>query len=380
MAPASDPPNLFLGLISGTSMDGIDAALVGFSGSEPRLLGGETYRYEPTLRDAIAAACSGTHCTPGDLATLDTQIGEAFAAAALALLDKHGTDPQVIAGLGSHGQNIFHGPIGAALADAPSTLQLGNPHVIAARTGIATVADFRRRDVALGGQGAPLAPALHRRLFSHAGEHRAVLNLGGIANLTLLPAGPVAPVTGFDTGPASCLMDEWVQRHRGQAFDAEGAWAAGGTPKESLLELLLADAYFGRQPPKSTGREYFELGWLEAGIKAAGAAELSAQDVQATLAELSARSVADALRRELPGCARLMVCGGGVHNTHLMERLDDLLAPMVVEPTDRYGLPADWVEAVLFAWLAREALRGGLTDLEAVTGAPAHIYGVRFSP
>ncbi len=380
MASPSDSSDLFLGLISGTSMDGIDAALMDFSAAEPRLLGGETYGYEPSLRVAIAAACSGQDCTPGGLASLDTRIGEAFAAAARTLLASLGVDAGEVAGLGSHGQNVFHGPEGAPFAGAPSTLQLGNPHVIAARTGIATAADFRRRDVALGGQGAPLAPALHQQLFCSDKEHRAVLNLGGIANLTLLPADSSAPMTGFDTGPASCLLDDWIQRHLDQAFDADGAWAAGGTPNEALLEVLLSDAYFARRPPKSTGREYFEPGWLNAGLEAAGVPDLAPRDVQATLVELTARSVAAALQRELPACAKLLVCGGGVHNTYLMNRLRELLQPMIVAPTDQYGLPADWVEAALFAWLARAALRGEVTDLAAVTGAPAHVYGVSFLP
>ncbi|HMM25141.1 MAG TPA: anhydro-N-acetylmuramic acid kinase, partial [Pseudoxanthomonas mexicana] len=249
-------------------------------------------------------------------------------------------------------------------ADPPFTWQLGDGNVIAERSGIDTVADFRRRDVAAGGQGAPLMPAFHAALLGSPQEDRAVLNLGGIANFTLLPVG--GEVRGFDTGPANALMDAWCERHTGRAYDADGAFAASGQVDAALLARLLAEPWFALPPPKSTGREHFHLEWLQARM---GETALSPADVQATLLDLTARTVADALQMTQPDTRRVLVCGGGVRNAALMARLAAYLPQAIVESTAMHGLEPDYVEAMGFAWLARETLAGRPGNLPAVTGA-----------
>ncbi|MFP5373758.1 MAG: anhydro-N-acetylmuramic acid kinase [Gammaproteobacteria bacterium] len=368
--PPAVVDGLFLGLISGTSADGIDAALVRFGADAgPQgcgLVAARTFPWEPALRARLLALGQGGALDSLDeYGTLDVRIGEAFAAAALALLAQAGVDPAQVRAIGSHGQTLRHRPHGAAHDGRhPFTLQLGDSHVIAERTGIATVADFRRRDLAAGGHGAPLLPALHAALLADPAEDRAVLNLGGIANLTLLPAAGGAPVRGFDTGPANALLDAWCQRHTGRAFDADGAFAAGGRVVPALLERLLDEAWFAQPPPKSSGREQFQLGWLEPRLRGESPA-----DVQATLLELTAATVARALQAAQPGTARLLACGGGVHNRLLMQRLQARLPGVALETTAGHGLDPDHVEAMGFAWLARRTLAGLPGNLPAVTGA-----------
>ena len=360
---ARDPAAPCLGLISGTSADAIDVALACFDPA-PRLLAAHAYPYDPALRErvlALSQAPAAARATLDEVAALDVAIGQAFAAAALALLERAGVAPAAVAAIGSHGQTLRHRPSGPQ----PFTWQLGDPHVIAERCGITTVADFRRRDVAAGGQGAPLMPAFHVAALGAATEARAVLNLGGIANLTLMPRG--APVVGFDTGPANALLDAWSLRERGVARDDGGAWAASGRVREELLARLQSDPYFRLPPPKSTGRDAFHLQWLEAAL--AACAPLPAADVQATLAELSAASVADALRAAMPDAARVIACGGGVHNADLMRRLAARLAPVRLESSAAHGVDPDYVEAMGFAWLARETLAGRPGNLPSVTGA-----------
>jgi anhydro-N-acetylmuramic acid kinase len=250
------------------------------------------------------------------------------------------------------------------LGDSPFTLQVGDPSVIAERCGIDVVADFRRGDVAAGGQGAPLLPALHAMLLAVPGRTRVVLNMGGIANITVLAAD--GRVLGFDTGPANGLMDAWCLRHRGEAFDRNGAFAAAGCVDEALLQALLADTYFALPPPKSTGREYFHLAWLEAHP---GVASLPPADVQATLLEVTACSVAAAIRAHASDAQDVLACGGGVHNPLLMHRLEALLAPRCVISTAACGIDPDYLEATAFAWLARQRLLGRPGNLPAVTGA-----------
>jgi anhydro-N-acetylmuramic acid kinase len=356
---------LFLGLISGTSADGIDAALVRFAdGSEHarcELVAGRTYRWEDAMRARLVHLGQGGDCTSLDeFGALDVQAARAFADAATALLADAGVAASEVRAIGSHGQTLRHRPEAAV----PFTLQVGDGNLIAERTGITTVADFRRRDVAAGGHGAPLLPALHAALVSAPGESRAVLNLGGIANLTLLPAH--GDVRGFDTGPANALLDAWCERHTGAAFDAEGAFAARGGVDDALLETLRAEPWFALPPPKSTGREQFHLAWLEARL---GTGARAAQDVQATLLELTAASVADALRATQPDTARVLVCGGGVHNPRLLQRIAARLPGMIVESTAAHGVDPDLVEAMGFAWLARQTLASRPGNLPSVTGA-----------
>ena len=354
----------YLGLISGTSADGIDAALVEFAddstAARPALRFARTYPWDPELRARLVAlGQEGASLTLDEVGGLDVAIGRAFAAAALAALADSGTAAADVTAIGSHGQTLRHHPHGAL----PFSLQLGCAATIAERTGITTVADFRRRDVAAGGHGAPLVPALHAALLHDPGESRAVLNLGGIANFTLLPAE--GPVRGFDTGPANGLMDAWCLRHRGEGFDRDGAFAASGRVDEALLARLLDEPWFALPPPKSTGRDQFHLGWVESRL----AGTESPADVQATLLALTARTVGDALRATLPGARRVVACGGGVHNGALMTALAAELPEMHVASSSGHGLDPDAIEAMAFAWLARETLAGRRGTLARVPGA-----------
>ena len=358
MAVADAAP-LYVGLISGTSADGIDAALVRFA---PRLevIAAHMFAYPDALRARIVAlARSDASIALDDLGHLDVEIGEHFAEAALVLLRGANVAPSAVTALGSHGQTVCHRPSGPR----PFTLQFGDPNVVAERTGIVTVADFRRADVAAGGQGAPLLPALHAAVLADTATPRAILNLGGIANLTLLVPGK--PVLGFDTGPANCLMDAWSQQVRGAPRDEGGAWARSGRVDESLLTHLLADPYFALSPPKSTGREVFNLDWLDAQLPQ----DLAPQDVQATLLQLSARSIGEALRDHAPEIREVYACGGGVHNGALMDALRSELPGVTVDTTAALGLDPDFVEAVGFAWLARARLENIAGNLPSVTGA-----------
>ena len=367
MTEATDAPasELYLGLMSGTSADGIDAALVRFEGEgralRCQLVHGRTFAWDEATRTRLVALGQGADTVSLDaLGALDATVALAFADAALALLQDAGVPRGRVRAIGSHGQTIRHRP----QADPPFTWQLGDGNVIAERSGIDTVADFRRRDVAAGGQGAPLMPAFHAALLGSPQEDRAVLNLGGIANFTLLPVG--GEVRGFDTGPANALMDAWCERHTGRAYDADGAFAASGQVDAALLARLLAEPWFALPPPKSTGREHFHLDWLQARM---GETVLPPADVQATLLDLTARTVADALQMTQPDTRRVLVCGGGVRNAVLMARLAAYLPQAIVESTAMHGLEPDYVEAMGFAWLARETLAGRPGNLPAVTGA-----------
>lgn len=351
---------LFIGLMSGTSVDGIDAALVTLDPA-PRLLCAQTFALPEALTaEVLRVSQSQLLLSVDDIGELDTRLGEAFALAANNLLQQNGIDPSCVCAIGSHGQTVRHRPFG----EAPFSMQLGNANIIAERTTITTVADFRRRDVAAGGQGAPLVPAFHAATLSNNNEDRAVLNIGGIANLTLLPV--VGVVRGFDTGPGNGLMDAWCLKHHGQRFDHSGAWAATGKTHSTLLARLLNEPWLKLQPPKSTGRDHFHLHWLEE--KLVGLA-LSPADVQATLCEFTAVSVADALQAQMPQARRVLVCGGGVHNPVLLERLDAALPGIIIESTAAHGLDPDFVEAIAFAWLARETLAHRPGNLPNVTGA-----------
>jgi anhydro-N-acetylmuramic acid kinase len=358
MTPAGGA--LYVGLISGTSADGIDAALCRFEPT-PRLLAGLTHPWPMALRERIVAAGADARAFDLDaFGHLDVAIGQCFADAVAALLADTGLDAAAVRAIGSHGQTLRHRPHG----ELPFSLQIGDPSVIAERTGIDTVADFRRADIAAGGQGAPLMPAFHAAMLAIPGHARAVLNLGGIANLTVLDAD--GHVTGFDTGPANGLLDAWCMRHCGEPFDRDGAFAARGRVDEALLAQWLAEPYFALAPPKSTGREYFGLDWLDA---QPGTAAGDPADVQATLLALTVRSVAAALNAHAGAAEEVLVCGGGVHNPQLMRALELALAPRAVRSTAELGVDPDYVEAMGFAWLARQRLRDLPGNLPAVTGA-----------
>lgn len=371
---------LLIGLMSGTSLDGIDAALVtcgepGPDGTQeaPRLLATHEVAMPTSLRATLLELCHAHAVRFADLARAEDAFCRLQARAVSELLAASKTPASAVAAIGSHGQTIEHAPLGHSDKDAsaPYTLQLDNPSLLAELTGCPVVADFRRRDLAAGGQAAPLAPAFHAALFRHPNDWQLVLNLGGFANLTLLP--PVtssAEVVGFDTGPANVLLDAWHQRHMGTPVDRDGTWAAGGRVIEPLLSRLLAAPFFTMLPPKSTGREAFHLPWLEARL----AGNESPQDVQATLAELTAASVASGIAQAMahyqaPPPRRLLPCGGGARNADLLARLAQRLPQTEISIIDQDGWSADWLEAGAFAWLAWRRLAGLPGNLPAVTGA-----------
>lgn len=357
-------PAFYIGLISGTSADGIDAALVSFEPT-PRLHAALTRPYPDQLREHILriAQSEGTVALD-ELGFLESEIGQIFAEAALNLLQQANLPPSAVQAIGSHGQTLRHRPYQAV----PYTLQVGDPNMIAELTGITTVADFRRRDIAAGGQGAPLVPAFHNALLARSGITRVILNLGGIANITVLPSDENSPIMGFDTGPANCLLDAWAQRYKQQPYDLGGEFARSGQCNPDLLMRLLNEPYFALPPPKSTGREIFHLSWLEQVLTQLSALPVPA-DVQATLLELTAQTITDALQRNGIDCQEMLVCGGGVHNSVLMNRLRVLLHPVAVKSMAEHGIDPDYIEAMAFAWLARERLEGRPGNLSAVTGA-----------
>ena len=353
----------YIGLMSGTSADGIDGVIAEFDGDQLiRLLGSLHHDYPEALRRRlIEVSVDQPAITLAEFAALDAAIGDAFAAAARDLIRESGVDAESITAIGSHGQTMFHdGPNGL-------TLQMGDGNRIAALTGITTIADFRRLDMALGGQGAPLAPAFHQALFANAVESRCALNLGGIANITTLPAGGRGTVIGYDTGPANGLMDEWMLRCTGQPFDDNGAFAASGKPDEAMIAALLADPYFALPAPKSTGRDYFRLDWALKRYPAMPG--MSPRDVQASLARVTVRSVADSIRRTMPDTARLIVCGGGSRNAELLRLLGEALPGVAVDTSAMHGLAPEWIEAAAFAWLAMRRMNGQPGNLPSVTGA-----------
>jgi anhydro-N-acetylmuramic acid kinase len=352
----------YIGLMSGTSVDGIDAALVSIPGNNQLILVATHQHPFPTaVRAAIQALMQPGINEIEREGELDVQLGLLFADAAKELLTKAAVDAVSIRAIGSHGQTIRHRPHAAH----PFTRQIGNPSVIAEETSITTVADFRARDLAAGGEGAPLVPAFHQWLFRKPGINRAIVNIGGIANITWLPASEKQLVIGFDTGPGNTLMDQWCERHRNERYDRDGAWAAKGRVQTDLLEQLLMDDYFTKAPPKSTGREHFNFAWLERQLTS----KLAPEDIQATLVELTAASIVLGLKSLPEKIGEIYVCGGGSHNRHLLARLGVLLSDIPVVTTEVLGLNPDWVEAAAFAWLAHQTLAGRAGNLPSVTGA-----------
>jgi anhydro-N-acetylmuramic acid kinase len=355
----------FIGLMSGTSLDALDAALVDFSGQRPKLTATLSTEWPASLKSQLLALCS-----PGDneiqrMGKADHELGNLCAQACQQLLSKAGISANQVAAIGSHGQTIRHMPEG----ETPFTVQIGDPNLIAQLTGITTVADFRRRDMAAGGQGAPLAPGFHAAIFRTNDKNRAILNIGGMANLTLLFADSCQPVTGFDTGPGNILLDGWCQQHLNKAYDQNGQWARSGTVNSALLEQLLATPYFVSPPPKSTGRELFNSQWLDQQLKASHS-KISTEDVAATLTELTAQSICNDLQGYFPSCDELLVCGGGAHNQLLMERINVLTPETInVDTTSSLGIKPDWVEAAAFACFAKQTLEHKPSNLRSVTGA-----------
>ncbi|MFW6041782.1 MAG: anhydro-N-acetylmuramic acid kinase [Guyparkeria sp.] len=369
----------FIGAMTGTSIDGLDLCLVDFVPCRPRLVAHHLQPLGPELTQMLRAlaTASTAYPLPGKahdnidlLGMADRALAEATAAGVRVLLERTGIGPDRVHAIGSHGQTVRHRP---AWEERSFTLQIGDPSRIAELTGIPVAADFRRRDLAAGGQGAPLVPKAHAALFPPVPDSGAtiVVNLGGIANLSILE--PDREPQGFDTGPANTLLDAWHSRHRGQPFDADGAWAASGRCNDALLDRLLTDPYFALAPPKSTGPEHFNLDWLARHVEAMPD-ELAAEDVQATLLELTAVAAARAMGPWLAdgGTTEVIVCGGGARNTRLLERLEAQVESMGrarVATSDRHGIPPESVEGAAFAWLARQLLRGEPGNAPAVTGA-----------
>ena len=355
--------------MSGTSLDGVDGVLADFGpaadGASPaaRVLGHASAPFPDALRAELLALNTSGHDELHRAALAANALARVYAQVVQALLALCGVDASQVTAIGAHGQTVRHRP--QEFDGTGYTLQLNQPALLAELTGIAVVADFRTRDVAAGGQGAPLAPFFHRAWFGRPGEALGLLNVGGIANLTVLRTDGTQ--VGFDCGPGNALMDGWCARHLGTAYDDRGAWAASGTVCEPLLATMLAEPYFTRLPPKSTGRDLFHMAWLEGHLEAFPG--LAPADVQATLAELTARAAADDVRRHAPDVRQLVVCGGGALNDHLMARLGELLPGVQVAGSQSAGLPPLQVEAAAFAWLAHKTITGEALALESTTGA-----------
>ncbi len=343
--------------MSGTSLDGIDAALVDLSGDRPALLASHYQAYAPDIKSALLAL---HHPAPDELhqaQLIANRLARAYAEATHALLKKAGVTTDQVQAIGCHGQTVRHRP------EHGYTIQLNNAALLAELTRIHVVSDFRSRDIAAGGQGAPLVPAFHALALRHAHIHRAILNLGGIANLSDLP--PTGKVSGFDTGPGNLLMDAWIGKHLGLPYDKNGAWAASGEVIPALLARLQAEPFFTMTPPKSTGRDLFNLAWLEKRLHG----NESAADVQATLLALTANSIVDAVKRFCTGTKELYLCGGGAHNVALTTHLQQALPDCLIQKTEMLGIAADWMEAIAFAWLAQQTLHLRPANLPVVTGA-----------
>jgi anhydro-N-acetylmuramic acid kinase len=350
-------PELYIGIMSGTSLDGIDTALVDLSGVHPKLIGTHFQTYQAELKEALLAL---HHPSPNELhqaQIVANQLAREYAKATHGLLKKTGIATHQIQAIGCHGQTVRHRP------EHGYTIQLNNAALLAELTGIHVVSDFRSRDIAAGGQGAPLVPAFHDRVLRDPKIHRAILNIGGIANLSDLACD--GNTRGFDTGPGNLLMDAWITKHHGKSYDKDGAWAASGKVIPELLQKLLAEDFFISVPPKSTGRDLFNLAWLE---KHLSGNEIPV-DVQATLLALTGDSIASAIQRFCIGTAELYQCGGGAHNSALTARLQQALPHCRIQKTEVLGIDADWMEAIAFAWLAQQTMHLRPGNLPAVTGA-----------
>lgn len=350
----------FIGLMSGTSLDGVDAVLVDFATPSFAVLGEAFVPYPPTVREAILALQTPAHDELDRSARLANTLAASYAQVVAALLQSCQLPPAAITAIACHGQTIRHAP------EKGYTLQLGNLARLAELSGIDVIGDLRSRDVAAGGQGAPLVPAFHAKAFHSGSSNRLIINIGGIANLTYL--GADGAVSGFDSGPGNMLLDAWTQLHCGQPFDADGRWSASGSVHQPLLQQLLASPYFAQQPPKSTGRDLFDLAWLHKQIAAIGG-NLHPEDVQATVAELVAHSIVAAAQQFLPAVDAVYLCGGGARNLDLCQRLQRQWPTVSWQRTDVLGLPLHQVEATAFAWLGYCFMQRQCANLPAVTGA-----------
>lgn len=358
MSTGSELPGFYLGTITGTSVDGLDLALLDLS-EGIRFIAGDTESFPADLREKLLDLNQPGNDDLDRIGEMDAALGQFIGESINRFIDNQGIAHGDVAAIGSHGQTVRHRPD----LENPFTWQIGDPNRIAEVTGITTVADFRRRDMAAGGQGAPLVPPFHEALFRSREESRVAANIGGIGNITVLPKDPALPITGFDTGPGNCLLDAWCAVHTGRPFDQDGNWARSGSVTDDLLQALRWDPYLARPPPKSTGREYFNLAWLDQYRTAE-----RAEDIQRTLLEFTAVTILDAIEEWANPCERLIVCGGGRRNEFLMERLEHL-GSMPVETSETHGFDGDAMEAAAFAWLAARRLAGRPGNAAAVTGA-----------
>jgi anhydro-N-acetylmuramic acid kinase len=353
---------LYIGLMSGTSLDGIDAVITDFSDSANKLICSHYQPYPQSIRRKIQHICTG-NASIQSLAEMDTILGKLYAESVLTLLKKSSLNKADILAIGNHGQTVCHQP----LQPNPYTLQIGDPNLLTELTGIPVVADFRRRDISVGGQGAPLVPAFHQATFHSSTENRAIINIGGIANITYLSNSKAEQVVGFDCGPGNTLMDFWIETHHGKTYDHNGEWARSGKINLSLLELFLTDPFFALSPPKSTGTDYFSPEWLQS-ILGSFTPQATTEDIQATLAELTAQSITTAVKALSSKKTHIYVCGGGTKNDYLMERIDQL-SGNPSKTTESLSIHPDWVEAMAFAWLARQTVNRLPGNLPEVTGA-----------
>jgi anhydro-N-acetylmuramic acid kinase len=351
------PSDLYIGIMSGTSLDGVDAALVDLSQAAPRLVASHFQPYPEPLKQDLLALHTASPDELHQSLVVGNRLAREYAEATHALLKKAGVPAAQVQAIGCHGQTVRHRP------EHGYSLQLNNASKLAEMTGIHVVSDFRNRDIAAGGQGAPLVPAFHDRVLRHPDTHRVILNIGGIANLTDLPPGK--STTGFDSGPGNLLLDAWISHHQGQAYDTDGTLAASGKIIPELLQRLQAEKYFDLLPPKSTGRDLFNLAWLERYLT--GNEALA--DVQATLLALTVDSIVAAVQRFCAGAEEIYLCGGGAHNTALVSNLQYALPQCKIQKTEVLGIAADWMEAIAFAWLAQQTLHLRPSNLPAVTGA-----------
>ncbi len=343
--------------MSGTSLDGIDAVLVDLSQHKPLQLAKYYLPFDDALKNVLLALHLPSHNELHQTQIIGNQLASLYAAAVAPLLAQAKSSNQEVKAIGCHGQTIRHCP------EHGYTLQIGNAALLTELTGITVVSDFRSRDIAAGGQGAPLVPAFHDQVLRHPNIHRVIVNIGGISNLTNLP--PDTATTGFDCGPGNLLMDAWCMQHLGKPYDGNGAWAASGTVLPALLEQMIDEPFFALPPPKSSGRDLFNMAWLQRKLKGTERAE----DVQATLLELTCHSISQAIQNQCGGAKEIYLCGGGAHNQTLHDRLAALLPDFSVSTTDVLGVDGDYLEAIAFAWLAQQALQGKSANLPLVTGA-----------
>jgi len=357
--------SLYIGVMSGTSLDGIDVVISDYSDDfKHRLIAAETFAFPNGLDSRLSKLIESASCSLIELGQLDIELGHVIADCVNNLLNKNNLKPKNIKAIGSHGQTLFHAPE----AEFPFSMQIGNGNIIAQQTNITTITDFRQRDIAAGGQGAPLVPAFHQALFADDNVDRAIINIGGISNITLLPANKHEAILGFDSGPGNGLLNAWVQRHNNQKFDQGGQWAASGECQQDLLAVFLNDPYFQLAIPKSTGRELFNQTWLDDKVSQLQRT-IRPVDVQSTLTELTVQAIVSDVGRYASSVKEIYLCGGGSHNTFLVSQLINKLPHIAISSTERLGLHPDWVEGCAFAWLAYKTLNKQTANLASVTGA-----------